>query len=57
MRDLSLWFADGSNYPGTANIRERKRWFAVFTTVVDFAIPVVEKKADAEPQDEDDTDE
>lgn len=27
-RDISLWFADGSNYPGTANIRERKRWFA-----------------------------
>ena len=27
-RDLSLWFADGSNYPGTANIRHRKRWFA-----------------------------
>jgi L-rhamnose isomerase/sugar isomerase len=26
-RDLSLWFADGSNYPGTASIRERKRWF------------------------------
>jgi L-rhamnose isomerase/sugar isomerase len=26
-RDLSLWFADGSNYPGTANIRGRKRWF------------------------------
>ena len=26
-RDLSLWFADGSNYPGTANIRERKKWF------------------------------
>jgi L-rhamnose isomerase/sugar isomerase len=26
-RDISLWFADGSNYPGTANIRERKRWF------------------------------
>src|SRR5262249_25061037 len=21
------WFADGSNYPGTANIRQRKRWF------------------------------
>ena len=21
------WFADGSNYPGTANIRERKHWF------------------------------
>jgi L-rhamnose isomerase/sugar isomerase len=27
-RDLSLWFADGSNYPGTASIRERKRHFA-----------------------------
>lgn len=27
-RDLSLWFADGSNYPGTASMRERKRWFA-----------------------------
>ena len=26
-RDLSLWFADGSNYPGTANIRERRVWF------------------------------
>ena len=26
-RDISLWFADGSNYPGTANIRERKRYF------------------------------
>jgi L-rhamnose isomerase/sugar isomerase len=26
-RDLSMWFADGSNYPGTANIRERKQWF------------------------------
>jgi L-rhamnose isomerase/sugar isomerase len=27
-RDLSLWFADGSNYPGTADIRARKRFFA-----------------------------
>lgn len=27
-RDLSLWFADGSNYPGTQNIRHRRRWFA-----------------------------
>jgi len=26
-RDLSLWFADGPNYPGTANIRHRKAWF------------------------------
>lgn len=27
-RDLVLWFADGSNYPGTANIRRRKQWMA-----------------------------
>ena len=26
-RDISFWFADGSNYPGSANIRQRKRWF------------------------------
>ena len=26
-RDVSCWFADGSNYPGTANVRARKRWF------------------------------
>ncbi len=26
-RDLSLWFADGSNYPGSANIRQRRRFF------------------------------
>ena len=26
-RDVSLWFADGSNYPGTANIRRRREWF------------------------------
>jgi L-rhamnose isomerase/sugar isomerase len=25
-RDISLWFGDGSNYPGTANIRTRKKW-------------------------------
>jgi len=24
---LSLWFADGSNYPGQVNIRQRRRWF------------------------------
>ncbi len=23
---LSLWFADGANYPGQADIRQRKRW-------------------------------
>ncbi len=27
-RDISLWFADGSSYPGQSNIRERKRLFA-----------------------------
>ncbi|HVO58226.1 MAG TPA: TIM barrel protein [Dongiaceae bacterium] len=27
-RDISMWFADGSNYPGTQNIRRRKQWFA-----------------------------
>jgi L-rhamnose isomerase/sugar isomerase len=26
-RDLSLWFADGSNYPGTQSIRRRIGWF------------------------------
>ena len=26
-RDVSMWFADGSNYPGTASIRQRKQWF------------------------------
>jgi L-rhamnose isomerase/sugar isomerase len=26
-RDLSLWFADGSNFPGTSNIRHRRQWF------------------------------
>ncbi len=25
---LSLWFADGTNYPGQGSIRERKGWFA-----------------------------
>jgi L-rhamnose isomerase/sugar isomerase len=26
-RDISLWFADGSNYPGTAHMRQRRAWF------------------------------
>ena len=26
-RDLSLWFADGSNYPGTQKSAQRKKWF------------------------------
>jgi len=25
-RDVSLWFADGSNYPGTQNMRRRRQW-------------------------------
>jgi L-rhamnose isomerase/sugar isomerase len=25
-RDITPWLADGSNYPGTANIRQRKQW-------------------------------
>ena len=25
-RDISLWLADGSNYPGSQNIRQRLRW-------------------------------
>jgi L-rhamnose isomerase/sugar isomerase len=29
-RDISFWFIDGSNYPGTANIRQRKSWFEQF---------------------------
>jgi len=27
-RDIAPWFADGSNYPGMANIRKRKQWLA-----------------------------
>jgi L-rhamnose isomerase/sugar isomerase len=26
-RDISLWFADGSSYPGAQSIRHRKQWF------------------------------
>jgi L-rhamnose isomerase/sugar isomerase len=26
-RDLSLWFADGTNFPGSSSIRARKEWF------------------------------
>ena len=25
--EIALWFADGSDYPGSANIRHRKQWF------------------------------
>ncbi|MFZ9916501.1 MAG: sugar isomerase, partial [Phycisphaerales bacterium] len=27
-RALSLWFADGTNYPGQGSVVRRKRWFA-----------------------------
>ncbi len=27
-RDLSLWFADGTSYPGSGSVRARKNWFA-----------------------------
>jgi L-rhamnose isomerase/sugar isomerase len=26
-RDLSLWFADGTSYPGSGSVRARKQWF------------------------------
>jgi L-rhamnose isomerase/sugar isomerase len=26
-RDVSLWFADGASFPGSASIRHRKQWF------------------------------
>jgi len=37
-RDLSLWFADGSNYPGTANIRARKQLFEQQLSIVHEAL-------------------
>ena len=27
-KNLSLWFADGTNFPGQGDMRQRKRWFA-----------------------------
>jgi L-rhamnose isomerase/sugar isomerase len=38
-RVLSLWFADGTNYPGQANIRARKRWFHEALREVHAALP------------------
>ena len=31
-RYLSLWFADGANYPGQADIRQRKAWATALST-------------------------
>jgi L-rhamnose isomerase/sugar isomerase len=33
-RDVSFWFTDGSNYPGTANIRQRKGLFENYLKTV-----------------------
>jgi L-rhamnose isomerase/sugar isomerase len=38
-RLLSLWFADGSNYPGHANIRQRRRWFIEGLREIHAAMP------------------
>lgn len=36
---LSLWFADGTNYPGQGHIRQRKRWFEEALREVHHAVP------------------
>ncbi len=36
---LSLWFADGTNYPGQGHIRQRKRWFAEALRAAHEAMP------------------
>jgi len=36
---LSLWFADGTNYPGQASLRRRKRWFEEALRAVHEAMP------------------
>jgi L-rhamnose isomerase/sugar isomerase len=36
---LSLWFADGTNYPGQGHIRQRKRWFEEALKEVHDALP------------------
>ena len=36
---LSLWFADGTNYPGQGSIARRKRWFAEALREVHAAMP------------------
>jgi len=36
---LSLWFADGTNYPGQGHIRQRKRWFSDALGQVHAALP------------------
>ena len=36
---LSLWFADGTNYPGQGHIRQRKRWMAESLRIAHDALP------------------
>ena len=36
---LTLWFADGTNYPGQGDIRQRKRWFEEALAEVHNAMP------------------
>lgn len=36
---LSLWFADGTDYPGQSDIRDRKRWFEESLAEVYSAMP------------------
>ena len=36
---LSLWFADGTDYPGQGDIRDRKRWFEESLAEVYHAMP------------------
>jgi len=38
-RALSLWFADGTNYPGQGSVARRKRWFADALREVHAALP------------------
>ncbi|HVP12713.1 MAG TPA: L-rhamnose isomerase [Phycisphaerae bacterium] len=38
-RLLSLWFADGTNYPGQADIRQRKHWLQEALRLVHDAMP------------------
>src|SRR2546429_1188480 len=47
-RDISLLFADGSNYPGTANIRQRKRWFEEYLRASHAALRSEERRVGKE---------
>lgn len=38
-RDLSLWFADGTNFPGSGSVRARKQWFEQGLKDVHAALP------------------